>query len=88
MAPKFIPVWGAAKPGRSTKPKPAGGPAGTPAASPGAAGAAADAESGSDAADDLRRSIQALDAMHRRGLIGEAEYATRRRDLLGRKEQG
>jgi hypothetical protein len=79
MAPKFMPVWGSPKPGRS---------AGRTGTRPAAAAAPTDDESGSDDAGDLRRSLQALDAMRRRGLIGEAEYAERRRDLLRRSEAG
>jgi hypothetical protein len=73
MAPKFTPVWGGKAPKAAPK----------PTARAAAAAAPTDAESGTDAADDLRRSLQALDVMRQRGLIPEAEYEARRRDLLG-----
>lgn len=78
MAPKFSPVWGSPK-GRKPAARPGQGAGAAPAAAP----ATADAESGTDASDDLRRSLRALDVMRGRGLIDEAEYEARRRDLLG-----
>jgi hypothetical protein len=81
VAQKFSPVWGSPK-GRKPAARPGAGAA-APGAAPAAAPATADAESGTDASDDLRRSLRALDVMRGRGLIDEAEYEARRRDLLG-----
>lgn len=53
----------------------------------GAAGSGTDAESGrewaaQDAAADRAQSLRALEAMHKRGLIGDSDYEARRRELL------
>jgi hypothetical protein len=82
MAPRFTPVWGNPKGARPASPA-AARAAGLAAA----AAAPTDAESGTDEADDLRRSLRALDVMRSRGLIGEVEHAERRRDLLGQAER-
>ncbi|MGK9236585.1 hypothetical protein KXS07_32495 [Inquilinus limosus] len=52
-------------------------------AQPAAASGAADAESGSAGGDDRRQALAALEVMRRRGLIDQATYATRRREIEG-----
>ncbi|HYD98403.1 MAG TPA: SHOCT domain-containing protein [Alphaproteobacteria bacterium] len=54
-------------------------------AQPGAATSHADHEAGtdaSDAAEDRRRALFALEAMLKRGLLSQAEFESRRAELL------
>ncbi|HZH27782.1 MAG TPA: SHOCT domain-containing protein [Azospirillaceae bacterium] len=52
--------------------------------------AATDHESGNegDAADEAARSLRALKVMRDRGLLSDAEFETRRREILGSVERG
>jgi hypothetical protein len=50
---------------------------------PGAAGSDADAESGTAGGDDRHQALAALEVMRRRGLIDEAAYEARKREIEG-----
>jgi hypothetical protein len=50
-------------------------------AQPGAAGGDADAESGTVGDDNRGRALVALEIMRRRGLIDEATYEARKREI-------
>jgi len=50
-------------------------------ARPGAAGGDTDAESGSVGEDNRGRALVALEIMRRRGLIDQATYETRKREI-------
>lgn len=69
MGRKFTNVWG-----KDRKPR--------LYARPAAASGHADTESG-DEGENREAELRALDVMHKRGLIDEATYRTRRAEILG-----